>query len=92
MAQDIEDRVFQLLAGSNRKYALFTDQPVSLVTATAAWSYAVRYSAKGLDLPDYDAAVALLKQRHPGWEVFESQLPSIGYDKSLAESDAPDAK
>lgn len=90
MPTGISDTVFQLVGGKQR-FALMTPSPVSLEDVTAAWSYAIRYSAKGLDLPDFDAAIALLKERHPSWTVFTSQFPTVGYDKSLADADQPDA-
>lgn len=63
----------------------------SVLVVTAAWSYAIRYTAKGLDIPDYQAAVKLLLERHPSWQVFIGEdVGSIGYGAELADKDTPD--
>lgn len=70
--------------------ALITPEVVSVEKVTRAWSYAVRYSAKGLDLPDYAAALRLLTERHPSWTVFESRFISVKYNPTYAEGDEPE--
>lgn len=56
-----------------------------------AWSYAVRYSAKTLDVPDYAASAQLLMQRHPSWQAVISTPPAfIFYQSAYAEGDKPD--
>lgn len=54
---------------------------------TAAWSHAVMYSAKGLTLPDYEAAVKLLQKRHPSWQIIDYEFVPIGLDLSKADND-----
>lgn len=49
------------------------------------WSHAVRYTAKGLDVPDYDAAIASIAQRHPDWRVSQHPITTIAYDPSKAD-------
>lgn len=65
------------------------DVPKEVITA--AWAYAVMYSAKGLTIPDYEAAAKLLQQRHPSWEVVGLELTSIGLDLAKANDDVPEA-
>lgn len=56
-----------------------------------AWSYAVRYSAKGLDVPDYEAAAKLLMQRHPSWQCATGiPVDFIYYQAAYADGDKPD--
>lgn len=69
---------------------IITPDTVGQETVTAAWSYAVRYSAKGLDLPDFEAAGKLLLQRHPSWQCIAGPVPDITYSSSSAENDKPD--
>jgi hypothetical protein len=97
MAQAPKTRVWQLVGGRfapNRSSEPFgiiiTPEPLDKVVVESAWSYAIRYTAKGLDIPDYPAAVQLMLQRHPSW-VFISHLPqSAAYNPSFAENDTPD--
>ena len=57
----------------------------------AAWSYAVRYTAKGLDVPDYEAAGKLLAQRHPKWQCFIGpEVEGVWYSGPHAEEDKPE--
>lgn len=67
-----------------------TPEPMTKEKVEAAWSYAVRYSAKGLDVPDYEAASKLLIERHPGWKIYEGKNYTIMYNSKLAEDDVPD--
>jgi hypothetical protein len=52
----------------------------------------VRYTAKGLDLPDHEAAAHLLHQRHPSWTIVESQVIATGVNLALADQDTPENK
>lgn len=59
--------------------------------ARDAWTHAVRYTAKGIDLPDHDAAAEMLKERHPSWFVFrQDHLPTVNVTLANAEEDKPD--
>lgn len=69
---------------------LFVPDDVTSETAIAAWSYAVTYSAKGLNIPDYDAAVKLLKERHPNWEVRGGAFTAIKVNLAKAGDDIPE--
>jgi hypothetical protein len=69
---------------------IITSEPVSLEVVIAAWSYAVRYTAKGLDLPDYKAAVELLKSRHPSWHVIQSATLPAHVNLAVADNDKPE--
>ena len=54
---------------------------------SAAWSYAVRYSADGVDLPNYQAAVELMMQRHPTWIAAATKGYTISFNADRAELD-----
>jgi hypothetical protein len=58
----------------------------------AAWAYAVTFSAKGLNRTDYDAAVELLKKRHPNWQVLGRGFTKIGLNLAKADDDIPEAQ
>lgn len=66
--------------------------PDSITTdkAIAAWSHAVRYTAKGLDLPDYDAAILRLLERHPSWKAERTQPLQAPYNGLEADNDLPE--
>lgn len=85
------DKVFQLqpYGRSNTEFHCIVVVPetVSIEMIQAAWSNAVRYTAKGLDLPDHDAALNRLKERHPKWVVIRSLCYPVGIDLSKADKD-----
>lgn len=93
MNASMEYRVFNLVGVRNNapfKAILVSPELVDFLDVTAAWSYAIRYTAKGLDIPDYEAAVKMLMQRHPAWKIFVGEdVASIGYDPQAADSDKP---
>lgn len=66
---------------------LILDQPRRFEEVVAAWSYAVRYSADGLDVPNYPKALELLRQRHPSWVIVDTPTIPISYDAEYAEMD-----
>jgi hypothetical protein len=90
-----QSRVFNLRPYANSqvpfKAVVITLQPEEAEKVFAAWAYAVRYTAKGLDLPDHSAAVALLKQRHPNWEGIETDIVTVNVDLKQADNDEPEA-
>lgn len=53
----------------------------------AAWSNAVRYTAKGYDVPDCVAALALIAQRHPDWHISPHPIVTIDYNPTKADID-----
>ena len=88
------DRLFRLqpygkVAPFN--YVVLTPVAVDVDTVSAAWAYAIRYTAKGLDLPDHEAALQKLLERHPSWQLIQSIVPSIPINLALADTDSPDA-
>lgn len=96
-------KVYRLLkerGGTNPRYpeAIATRTVATIIVADdtrhevvqAAWSYAVRYTAKGLDVPDYDAAVKLMLSRHPSWRIENVHVAEVWYDPAVAENDSPD--
>jgi hypothetical protein len=91
---DPVDCVFNLLSYGGRNepslYIAITPEHTSNEVVTAAWSYVVRYTAKGLDLPDYPAAIAMLAERHPSWTILQSRLTNINVNLAKADSDVPE--
>lgn len=58
---------------------------------SAAWAYALTHTAKGLEHPDYEKALELLKQRHPTWILEKPyRIGLVGYNPQISENDAPD--
>ncbi len=88
------DRVFNLRSYGNSKpssYIVITPEHTPFASVRAAWSYAVRYTAKGLDLPDYEKAAEMLAKRHPSWTIPRSQLVDVSVELAEAEKDMPEA-
>jgi len=71
-------------------YVVITPEPVNKDVVSAAWAYAVRYTAKGIDLPDHDKALELLAERHPSWTILESLVVNTPVNLNYAESDEPE--
>jgi hypothetical protein len=90
----VVDRIYKLQPYSREPefhYVVLLPEPQSFEVVIAAWAYAVRYTAKGLDLPDYDAAFKLMVERHPSWEIIKSQCPGVQIDLSKADQDTPES-
>lgn len=96
-------RVFKIFQAGNiinkkvdsspRHYSvIITPEPIEWSKVSNAWTHAVRYSAKGLDLPDYPAALELLKQRHPSWEIIHSHVLDVQWHTVEAGEDVLDEK
>lgn len=89
------DSTFRLRSYGNAEpqfsYILITAELVNVETVAAAWAYAVRYTAKGLDLPDHQAAMKLMLERHPSWNIVESRCVDIQVNLALAEKDVSEA-
>lgn len=64
---------------------------VNSEVVSAAWSYAVQFTADGLTLPNYPDAVALLLERHPTWTAAITKGYTIGFNQERAMTDIPDA-
>lgn len=98
-------KLYRLMAGLNTPEAkridsvdggygvLILPEPLPKHVVEAAWSYAVRYTAKGVDVPDLEAAARLMLERHPTWRV-EAGFPmgKVAYNPNRAEDDTPDAQ
>lgn len=69
---------------------VITPESVMKDQVTIAWSHAVRYTAKGYDLPDYEAALASVGQRHPDWKVSSHGVVMVDYDPSKADIEKSD--
>jgi len=74
-----------------KEYAIITSIGVSQEDVTAAWSYAVRYTAKGIDLPDHEAAAKLLIERHPSWQILKTTVMTIAVNLAFADKDQPES-
>jgi len=96
-------RIWRIITGQHEKHSaiarnnaeigyIFTPDELPARVVIAAWSYALRYTAKGLDVPDYDAAAKMLVKRHPTWR-FEKTIPNAEcwYSPEMADDDKPDA-
>jgi hypothetical protein len=100
MTMPLHSRSFYLLGdlGRGKTYhketigCLVLPEPRLFEEVVAAWSYAVRYSADGLDMPNYKKALLLLKQRHPSWIVVDAVPLPINYDPEYAEMDIPETR
>lgn len=89
------DCVFTLIPYGNQRqndfsYVVIVPEGISIQHVAAAWAYAVRYTAKGLDLPDHDAALEMFKQRHPSWTILNSRVISVNVNLSIADQDVPE--
>lgn len=65
-------------------------EPVTADIVGAAWTYAVRYGADGLDLPNYQRAIEILMERHPTWAAYTTNGGIIRYGQYQAEMDTQD--
>ena len=70
---------------------ILTPEPIAEEIMVIAWTYALRYSAKGLDLPDYDAALEMLIQRHPSWQIVDRHAHITNPDMSKSIDDVPES-
>jgi hypothetical protein len=66
---------------------VLVEESVSKEIVQAAWSNAVRYTAKGIDLPDHELAVKRLQERHPKWIVVRSLCYPVTIDLNTANKD-----
>lgn len=66
-------------------YCILTPEEISQEVIIAAWAYALRHTAQGLDLPDHEAAIQLMLERHPSWQLVEGQVRPV--QVSLADAD-----
>jgi len=91
----MSDRVFALqpYGRTEQQFAAVVITPEHTVDTAvrAAWAYAVRYTAKGLDLPDHEAALELLQQRHPSWTVIRSRAIPMPVDLTKADEDVAES-
>jgi hypothetical protein len=84
------DRVFilqEVHGHPTYRAVIITPESVQNDDMIIAWSHALRYTAKGLDVPDYEAALASMTQRHPTWHIGSHPIINITYDASKADID-----
>jgi hypothetical protein len=61
---------------------------VSLEQVQSAWANAVKYTAKGVDLADHDAAIKRMLERHPSWGWLpQPTIPTVAVKLSYADQD-----
>lgn len=65
-------------------------EPIEKEVIEAAWSYAIRYGADGLDLPNFERSIELLMERHPTWQAYITYGNVISYRAELADMDIQD--
>lgn len=79
-------RYLKHVASDSRLPIIVTPKAVDYKAVEAAWSYALRHSAKGIDIPDVQAAIKLLLERHPDWQVVPYfEVRSIAYNPENVE-------
>lgn len=66
---------------------LLTPENISHEKIVSAWSSAIRYSAKGYDVPDLEAAIARMISKHPTWQVLREPIVPIQYDPAKADDE-----
>lgn len=66
---------------------LLTPENIPPSVVVSAWSSAIRYSAKGYDVPDLEAAVVRLLSKHPTWQVLREPIIPIQYDPAKADDE-----
>lgn len=71
-------------------YVVIVPEGVTTQQVTAAWAYAVRYTARGLDLPDHNAALKMFQERHPSWTVLNSLVHNVQVNLAVADQDVPE--
>lgn len=82
------DRVFILQGvphAPDFRGVLIAPETVENEEVVIAWSHAIRYTAKGYDVPDYDAALASIAQRHPDWHIAPHPIVTIQYNPAKAD-------
>jgi len=103
--KDVEDTVW-LIEGSRRtalaeEYfdvnvdhniiaVIIVPEPVTGDVVGAAWTYAVRYGADGLDLVNFERAIEIIMERHPTWRAYPTKGYLIRYDQTDAVLDSQD--
>lgn len=60
---------------------VITPEPTKPEKVQAAWTYAVRMNPKQLHVPDYDAALKMMSERHLSWQIFQGKVANIHYDR-----------
>lgn len=69
---------------------IITGDDADAKKVTTAWSYALRYTARGLDVPDQEAALKMMLERHPSWNFQPRTFQDVWYTPDTADDDKPD--
>lgn len=60
---------------------VITPEPTTHTRVQMAWMYAVRQTPKELFVPDYDAALQMMGERHPSWTIMRGEhVARVLYD------------
>jgi hypothetical protein len=66
---------------------LVLPEPVEWEKVSAAWAYSLRHTARGLDVPDHEAAIKLRVERHPKWQVIPLERGLLMVTPKLSDAD-----
>lgn len=72
---------------------VITPEPITHERMKMAWMYAIRHTPKELHVPDYDAALKMMGERHPTWNIIMGeQVARVHYDDRYDKqvNDTPD--
>lgn len=84
--------VLQAYRDRNLQFAFIADEKDTTETVQAAWTYALKHTAKSLTEPDHEAAIAMMLDRHPSWEQVRLYPHPINYKDETADKDKPEGK
>ncbi len=58
------------------RFVVITPKPVTVASVRDAWTYAIRHTAKELDVADHEAAIKLMIERIlDGWSLNQFARP-----------------
>lgn len=67
---------------------VITPQPLHWEKVRDAWTHAVRHTAPGFDLVNYDAAIELLRKRYPSWTIiYPSKVLEAAFEPKRSQKD-----
>lgn len=71
---------------------VITPDTVDHKTVTIAWTHAVRFTADGLDKPNWEKALHKLEEFHPSWVMVRGKVAGVMVDVNNQEADQPDPR
>lgn len=84
------DNYFQTGPGHSIVGVIIVPEPVEAAVVSAAWTYAFQYGADGLDLPNYQRAIEIVRERHPTWQAYLTNGYQIIYGQVDSSLDTQD--